>query len=309
VSSALLRFSVVVPTYRRPERLRECLTALTQLDVPRERFEVIVVDDGGDSALDPIVGPFEARLRISWLAAAHGGPSVARNLGAERARGEILAFTGDDCLPHPQWLSMLDRECAAHPGAAVGGQILNALPSNLCAAASQALIEHLYAYYNANPERATFFTPNNLAVPARRFRDIEGFDARFIKASGEDRDFCARWLERGWPMVYAPRAVVRHAHPLSLGAFWRQHVRYGRGSCQYRRARSLRTARALRLERLQFYVGLLRVPPPRSNPWRTTALAALLGIAQVANTTGFAWQYVAERRVRVPGAISAPGHP
>jgi len=301
-----LRFSVVIPTYRRPQGLHACLTAMDQVDFPRERFEVIVVDDGGGFDLDPIVAPFQHSLRVSWLAARHGGPSVARNLGAERARGDILAFTADDCLPRARWLSMLDRQCTVHPRAAVGGTILNALPSDLCAAASQVLVDHLYTYYNADPERARFFTPNNLAVPATGFRDIGGFDGRFVEASGEDRDFCARWLERGCHMVCAPGAVVLHSHPSSLRAFWGQHVRYGRGSFRFHRARSARTSRAFRLEQLHFYLGLLRVPGPRSGLSRTAALIALLGIAQVANTAGFAWQYVSQPRTGAAGTTSAP---
>jgi hypothetical protein len=201
---------------------------------------------------------------------------------------------------------MLDRRGIACPGAAVGGAILNALPSDLCATASQLLIDRLYAHYNADPERATFFTPNNLAVPAAAFRDLGGFDERFTEGTGEDRDFCARWLERGNRMVYAPAAIVLHAHPLTLGAFWRQHVSYGRGSLRFHRTQSARTARAPRLEPPRFYLGLLVPARPGGGPWRAAALTGLLGLAQVANAAGVARQCFERPRPRPVRSTPVP---
>ena len=66
-------FSVIVPTYRRPERLAACLRALAGLDYPRERFEVIVVDDGGGATLDGA----PATIDLTLVTQAHAGPAAA----------------------------------------------------------------------------------------------------------------------------------------------------------------------------------------------------------------------------------------
>src|SRR5690242_16282570 len=98
-----MRFSVVVPTYNRPQPLSRCLDALARLYYPREQFEVIVVDDGSTESLAALVKNFQERLDIRYLREEHAGPGMARNVGAAHARGEYLAFTDDDCAPCPDW--------------------------------------------------------------------------------------------------------------------------------------------------------------------------------------------------------------
>jgi GT2 family glycosyltransferase len=149
-----------------------------------------------------------------------------------------LAFTDDDCRPAPDWLSTLGVRFAGAPDHAVGGRTLNALPDNRYSAASQLLIDYLYAYYNANGGLARFFASNNVALPRDRFHAVGGFDDRWPLAGGEDRELCDRWLQGGHGMLYAPEAVVYHAHPLTLRTFCRQHFNYGRGAYYYHRARA-----------------------------------------------------------------------
>ncbi len=153
-----LQFSIVVPTYGRPRALAACLAALARLTYPRERFEVIVVDDGGDADLAAAVEPARERIDLTLLRCRHGGAAAARNRGAERARGRYLAFTDDDCAPEPKWLTALDARLAGFGGAAlVGGRTVNALAANAYVAASQLVVDAGYAHLNADPERARFF--------------------------------------------------------------------------------------------------------------------------------------------------------
>jgi len=56
--------SIIIPTRRRPRQLEVCLESLTELDYPRNRFEVIIVDDGGESSLDGVLAPFKKSLDI-----------------------------------------------------------------------------------------------------------------------------------------------------------------------------------------------------------------------------------------------------
>ena len=58
-------FSIVMPTYRRDRELAACLQSLTALDYPRDRVEIAVVDDSGDSPLDALVEPFQGALKLS----------------------------------------------------------------------------------------------------------------------------------------------------------------------------------------------------------------------------------------------------
>lgn len=276
-------FSVIIPTYERPAELALCLDALSRLDYPRDRFEVIVVNDGG-RALDDAAAPFLAQIDLTLVAQKNSGPAAARNAGVARARGRFIALTDDDCRPDRAWLTELERALAANPNVLVGGKTVNAVDDSSYSIASQLLVTYLYTYYNAG--RALFFTSNNMAMPREAFLSAGGFDARYRRAGAEDRELCDRWAHSGRPMLYAETALVRHSHRLTPGAFWRQHFRYGQGALHYRKARASRDAGPVRIEPLRFYTNLLRYP------WiarerRPARIAALLLIAQTANAMGF----------------------
>ena len=93
--------SVIVPTRDRPDSLAECVAALSRLDYPSDRFEVIVVDDGSAAPLSGLVDEARGKVSITLVRQESAGPGVARNTGARTARGELLVFTDDDCRPDP----------------------------------------------------------------------------------------------------------------------------------------------------------------------------------------------------------------
>ncbi|MBI3300779.1 MAG: glycosyltransferase [Deltaproteobacteria bacterium] len=285
-------FSIIIPTYARPGQLATCLRALSLLDYSRDRFEVIVVDDGSETPLDAVVVPFRDQLAVTLLRQPHVGPAAARNTGAAQARGEFLAFTDDDCVPASDWLRRLATRFALTPDRLIGGWTRNALPDNPYAVASQVIVDLVYAYYNAHPDHARFFASNNLALPVERFRALSGFDATFI--TSEDREFCDRWRYHGFPMTYAPEAVVFHAHALTLRTFCRQHFHYGRGAFRFHQARARRGSGRLRQE-LSFYAHLPRLlcrALARMPRGQAFVLATLLVVWQGANAAGCVWEGV-----------------
>jgi GT2 family glycosyltransferase len=290
-------FSIIVPTYNRPDRLAGCLRALAGLSYPRDRFEVIVIDDESPTPLDGAVMPWRSRLDLTLLTQTHAGPAAARNTGVARAKGDFIAFTDDDCAPAADWLHALAARFTVTPHYAIGGSVLNGLSRNPYATASQLLIDYLYTHYNANRDRALFLTSNNVAFPTDRFRAIGGFDTSFPLAAAEDRDLCDRWLLHGYRMIYAPEALVYHAHALTWRTFCRQHFNYGRGAAYFHHLRARREQDPIKLESLMFYARLLRYPFLRARLPRALGFAALFVISQIMNATGFWWQHTALRRL------------
>jgi GT2 family glycosyltransferase len=290
MSQQSLTFSIVIPTYNRPDRLEKCLQSMTQLDYPRDRFEVIVVDDGSAQPMESVAVPFQSHLNLTVIRQVNSGPAKARNTGASHAQGEYIAFTDDDCTLDRQWLRALETCFKAHPQALVGGRTINALPDNVFSTASQLLIDYIYSYYNAPASSANFLASNNFAMPREQFQAVGGFDVNFPLAAGEDREFCDRWLHHGYAIVYAPEVTIHHAHHLSLKSFWRQHFNYGRGAFCFHQTRSVRTDEGLRVEPLTFYWNLIRFPFVQSSSSSPFVLTALLFLSQVANVLGFSWE-------------------
>jgi GT2 family glycosyltransferase len=282
--------SIVIPTYNRPQQLAVCLEACRRLDYPHDRFEVIVVDDGGTTPLDEVINRFHGLLMLKLLRQSNAGPAAARNRGATEATGQFLVFTDDDCAPTPSWLQAFAAQCVATPDCVIGGQTLNALTHNLYSTASQLLISYLFSYYNAIPHTARFFPSNNLALPTEQFRAIRGFDETYPLAAGEDRELCDRWLYKGYRMIYAAEAVVYHAHDLTFRTFLRQHFHYGRGAFCFHQIRARRGQHSFKMEPPVFYFNMLRYPFVNGQGVKALILMLLLVVTQLANAAGFFWE-------------------
>jgi glycosyltransferase involved in cell wall biosynthesis len=283
--------SVIVPTRDRPGPLSACLAALEQQTAAG--FEVVVVDDG---SLDPaavaavVAGAPRARL----VRGAGRGPAAARNLGAAAARAPRLCFTDDDCRPAPWWIDALVRRIDAGAPVVAGPTHLGR-PDDRHGAASQAITNHLVrASFDAAAGRVAFAPTSNLACRAEVHRSLP-FDESYPLAAGEDRDWCDQLADQGLAIAFEPWAGVEHDQDLSLGRFWRQQVRYGRGALRYQRDR----ARGARVQPLRFYANLVRAGFELG---ATTGLLVVL--AQLATAVGFAREAVAHRRDR-----DRPGRP
>jgi len=288
MSADAVQISVIIPTYHRPWQLNACLSELARQMVARSDCEVIVAQDGpGALSAENLAQSFPG-LPLRLVTITHAGPAAARNAGAKVAYGRWLAFLDDDCVPSPDWLVALSICLRETPDCAIGGQTINALPGNPYAAASQALVDYLYSCFNL-PEQATFFTSNNITLPAQLFTDLGGFDEHFRSPAAEDRDFCDRWRLAGLAMCFAPAVRVLHAHQLDLPGFARQHFNYGRGAYHYHQHRAARGSGAMRIQPPGFYLRLLQCAPG-------ARMRLLLALTQIANATGYFYERVFHAR-------------
>lgn len=300
-----LVLSVVVPTYRRPQRLERCLAQLARHELPDGSVEVVVVDDGSppdeEAQVRDVVAQSPARLPVRLHRQDNAGPAGARNAGARLARAQVLAFTDDDCTPEPSWAGALLAQVRAEPTALVGGRTRNALSGNLFAEASQDLLAGLHRARERHPQ-VDFFASNNIAMDRALLLSLDGFDDSFPSAAAEDRDLCERWRAAGHRLVYAQDALVHHSHDMGLAGFWRQHSGYGRGAVRLDQVRKDRSEPAARVEGPQFYLRLLSEPYRTGGPVHATAVAALIALSQVATGLG----YVRERRRCRPAGSGSP---
>jgi cellulose synthase/poly-beta-1,6-N-acetylglucosamine synthase-like glycosyltransferase len=296
MTSALPSFAIIIPTRDRPSQLAACLASLTRLDYPRDRFEVIVVDDGSRPPIPEVTAKFQDRLNLTLLTQSPAGPAAARNAGAARATGQFLAFTDDDCTPAPDWLRKLTIQFGATPDHLVGGRVINALTGNPYSAASHVILDVIYDYYDPRQGRAHFFPTSNLAIAAGQFYSIGGFSKNWPVFAAEDREFSFRWLKQGGQLTYAPEARVYHHRPLTLRTFWRQHFNYGRGAFHYHLTRT-ETGPGSRQFDWRFYWACVCRPFRHMPMTRAMAILALLFVWQAANTAGY---FIEGRQRRQP---------
>ena len=285
--------SVVIPTYNRPDCIRRCLDALSRQTLWSGTFEVIVVDDGSPRPLELDPAEWAYAFPLCVIRQDNSGPAGARNRGAEAARGKILAFTDDDCLPTPGWLENIIAPLSEQPEALIGGNTFNGLEDDLWAEASQLIITMAYDHFNVDPARARFFTSNNVSCCRDIYQASGGFDVDFVVAS-EDREFCDRWRMLRRPLLWVQDARLEHRHAQTICKFIHLHFRYGQGAYLYQAKRQERNSGTMG-ENLAFHRTLFwRVSRKLSTYSMSVRLTitVMIIIWQIANAAGFFWQAV-----------------
>src|SRR6266550_6185835 len=116
--------SIVVPTRNRARLLRDCIVSLMQQDLPGDRFEIIVVDDGSTDETPDVVREIRRRTNrpdIRYVRPEGRGLNVARNAGIQAAIGDPIAFVDDDVAVPSSWLKAVADGSLRHTDAGCFG--------------------------------------------------------------------------------------------------------------------------------------------------------------------------------------------
>lgn len=95
--------TVIVPVYNDIKGVERCLQALKCQTVPKEIYEILIIDNGSSESIDNLNNIFSDNCRL--LYEPKRGSYAARNKGIKHARGKIIAFTDADCIPDPDWIN------------------------------------------------------------------------------------------------------------------------------------------------------------------------------------------------------------
>jgi glycosyltransferase involved in cell wall biosynthesis len=196
--------SAVVPTSNRPQLLDRCLAGLVAQAFGTTAYEIVIADDEASESTRRQVEEWRSRFlqigpAIHYLPVCDSrGPAAARNAGWRFARGGVIAFTDDDCIPEPEWLVAGVR--AIREGATgVSGRVVVPLPEDPTD----------YERNAAGLATAEFVTANSFYLRSA-LEAVGGFDERFAMAWREDSDLWLTFMGRGETLVSAEDAVVIH---------------------------------------------------------------------------------------------------
>jgi glycosyltransferase involved in cell wall biosynthesis len=215
------RVSVVVCAYNAERTIDACLASLEVLDYPD--YEVIVVNDGSRDRTLEIAETYPFCRIISQP---NKGLSAARNVGAEAATGEIVAYTDSDCVADPDWLGYLVAKMEAGGLAACGGPNFPPPEDNLVPAAV-AVAPGGPTHVLLSDEVAEHIAGCNMAFRRDILLGLGGFDPIY-RAAGDDVDICWRFQDSGHVIGFSPAAMVWHFRRNTVKAYCQQQRGYGK---------------------------------------------------------------------------------
>ena len=234
MSSPKLQATVIIPHLNQPAALEACLASLDAQSLDQSAFEVIVVDNGSKT-LPNLVVDRHPNLRL--LDEPEPGPGLARNRGAEAARGDILCFIDADCRADRYWLEQALGTLASAPSGTVLGGDVRIWRSDTTEFGAIEAYESVFAYrFKEYIEKQGFSGTGNLAVRRPDFVKVGPFRGLEV---AEDVEWGARARAAGMTIRYEPGMIVYHPARDSLRELfvkWDRHLYHERTAA---RAKSL----------------------------------------------------------------------
>lgn len=190
--------SVVIATYNRRNLLEKALESLVNQSYPKDKFEILIVDDGSSDNTGEIVNKLmKLHDYLRYIKTENQGPAKSRNVGINNAGGEIVAFIDDDCLADRDWLK----------------EIMNSFKTQKDAVG----IEGKTITY---PEEVTPFTYQvvnngggyltcNIAYKKVILDKVGGFDTDYPFPHDEDADLAWSVMQYG-KIYFEPKVLVVH---------------------------------------------------------------------------------------------------
>lgn len=202
-------FSVIIPTYNRLELQRLALASVWAQTFTD--YEVIMVDDGSTDGTWEELRAFGSRIRA--LRQQNAGPGMARNLGAQYATGDYLAFLDSDDLWFPWTLEVYRRaiEEAGNPAFMAGKPFLFQNESSLSSVGKDVLELQRFADYLASGEEWRWWGVSSFVVRHNAFLAVGGFTREWV--NGEDADLALRLgTAAGFVQITAPVTFAYRQH-------------------------------------------------------------------------------------------------
>jgi len=218
-----ISISAIICTHNRPEYLDKAIISLLEQDLPKNKYEILVVDNCSDGSTKKIVTKYSSFENIRYLFESNLGLSYARNTGYRNAYGVYIAYLDDDAIASPDWLGRIleaFESVIPKPGC-VGGKTRpiweTARPSWLADSLLHGLgvIDWSDTPHFLDNLDKEWLVGANFAFPAEILEAIGGFDNHLDRVgksllSSGDVFLEKQIMKRGYSCYYHPKISVSH---------------------------------------------------------------------------------------------------
>jgi glycosyltransferase involved in cell wall biosynthesis len=261
--------SLIIATRDRWQQLARCLDSVARIEFDRP-WELIVVDNGSTDATAELAKQFadKASVPLRYVLELEPGLGNAHNAGVAIARGEILAFTDDDCYPETDFLRRVWCAFADPSIGYIAGRITLHDPSDYPMTTIESTTPHTFRARSL--VSAGSFGGANMAFRRKVLVEIGGFDPLFGPGAlfnAEDVDAAARASAIGWKGEYRPEVIVRHHHGRKAPDIPHLLKSYGMGTGAYQMKLLLKGGKFLWFARSLYQIRRRFRASPRSVLW------------------------------------------
>jgi glycosyltransferase involved in cell wall biosynthesis len=231
--------SVIIPTFNRAEALIKTLKSIECQNPSGVNFVVIIVDVGSKDDTTRQVEDFkkDAKINVSYYYQDNGGPASARNLGVEKAKGEVVLFCGDDSifdkdLMRQHYIYHKNNSDTAILGTVLWDEAIN--PSDFMHfLAPQGPMFHYHTIKDIFDAKFNHFYTINISLGKKWFEDVK-FDTKFKLAAFEDIEVGLALEKKGLKIVYNKDAKIYHSHYYIPELFYERMVKVGKSIAIFR---------------------------------------------------------------------------
>jgi glycosyltransferase involved in cell wall biosynthesis len=189
--------SIIVPTFNEEESIGECIESLLRLNYPKNKYEVIIVDNNSKDKTVDIAKRYPVKL---FYEKGKQTPYAARNRGIEHSNGEIVAFTDADCIVDKEWV----REGIRF----FKGNKIGMMQGSTISYQKEKIKSKIFKYGSDLREEDWHYGTCNMFYRKDILKEVGGFDDGFF--SGGDTDLAWRIKEKGYQSLFSPSAIVYH---------------------------------------------------------------------------------------------------
>lgn len=219
----MIKISTIICTFKRQDYLRHTLRSMCEQSLPRDQYEIIVVDNAVEAATQQVVEEFDDGLvNLRYITEEEVGLNRARNTGLKVAAGRYVAYIDDDARADTNWLEALvcAFEQATPTPAAVGGRVWldwQGEKPNWVSERHLALFTYVDHGNGARSlENDEYLVGANLAFEKDALSSIGGFDPNLdrqgaVLLSGGDAGALAELRRMKKGVYYEPAALVWHS--------------------------------------------------------------------------------------------------
>jgi len=224
--------SVVVPCFNVEHVVGKCINALLTQDYPKEKFNIIIIDDKSIDNTGQIIEQYQENTQVKIIKHFRNrGLSAARNSGIKASQSIIIGFLDSDMVVNKNWAKQMVCELSKDRVVACMGGIKLAeslIPNNLdkfLYNPTRGVLKH----GENKAIRFKWFLLNNTTVKRTAINEVGLFDESITSYGGEDTDFAIRlWDQHPFGLRFSSNAVGEHYHQRPLSELQEKMENYGK---------------------------------------------------------------------------------